>query len=397
MYDIIESLPLTGQHKLIKGRYRFGDSIVTNGKFDILDDTLTPLIDYSPIPLFIPISKHLEVFVFNNERIIPLNLIQEGKLVGLLETVDTLFNRLSKPKWSVNAGARSLFMLPKITDRTRYQRMGMKYQIPSDCRVKNLQDHFHLFKYLAQHKNFPDSTWQSEVIIFTKEWFKEKNQYTKVWSRFYSYIYKEAWQIANFVLTKFNIELEWESFASAIANRHLKPSQYIANTIKHLTAIGFGYYPGFRIADKSEKSAPIKGLQRVFAEDYKLDGYLPLMMHIAPLNAVKTHPVYYSLSYPTLLEGSPTRSLNRNTLMLDIKEIMTNVSAIKSRTSPNNIIHQLNFDYFHVEHDKYQEVTPSSLMTSYDTTLLPDKKFNQARIFPTKSQFWKGCIAMTTV
>src|SRR5207302_10084921 len=116
---IINSISLKTHHKLIKATYSFGDLIIKEGRLclPIENEKLYTQLNYSPIPLALLLNKSAEVFIENSANPpLPLNILHPGDFFGTFETVNFMMNKQSSPVWNVSAGARSTFMLPKISD-----------------------------------------------------------------------------------------------------------------------------------------------------------------------------------------------------------------------------------------------------------------------------------------
>lgn len=259
-----------------------------------------------------------EVFIDTGNRIIPLNLFSAGSLLGLFESVDYMFSQEPEVKWSVSSGARTIFMLPKINESGGFNRLRMHYRLPSNMKLQHLSDHWHLFKAMTAHSNFEQS-WHNEILFFTKEWLVKRDD-DPHWVRLHRYLFQNAWQQARFAIRKIDLSLRWETFIDAISSRRLKPSPYLADQVKHIMLIVAGKWPGFRPANNSQQIAPTLGLQKAMTEIYSLKYYLPTIMHAHLFGPPIDLPVYYSLHFPTLLEGSP-HNKNSSTLMLDLRDI----------------------------------------------------------------------------
>src|SRR5579871_3844189 len=186
--EIIDKISPNRNYLLYKVTYSFGDLIIKNGLLqlpqkkncvqplkDISDHEIKDKLSYSSIPLFLTLKNCHEVFLDTGDRIIPLNLFNAGSLLGLFESMDFLFNYKSNPRWNVSAGARSLFMLPKISEMQGLKRLAKQYEIDSsNLQMVNFSDHWHVFKSIALHPTFTQS-WQSEILIFSKEWLNHGN------------------------------------------------------------------------------------------------------------------------------------------------------------------------------------------------------------------------------
>lgn len=406
---IIDNINPSDDYKLIKATYSYGDLIINNGVLGLPDNQgkVIPITDtssnnkffaealsYSPIPLFLTLEKSNEVFINANSRIVPLNLVNPGSMLGLFEAMDYYFKRDSNPRWSVAAGARSIIMLPKITESSGLKRLRIEFKLPASTRLKYLSDHASLFRMIAKHPNFIQP-WKNTVLFFTENWIT--NRQDPAWFEFYQYLFKHTWNQAQFAIKKMELSLTWGSCVKAITSRNLKPNIYLADQLKHIISIATGMWPGFRPADDSQLVAPTQGIQQAFVEIYQLKDYLPTLMHAYYLlnNAINL-PVYYSLFFPAILEGAP-HNQSSSTIMHDLKNIKLLLDTAIERNQDNDlsfnqIIKDTRFDYFHVETDKMQEVQLSRLLPNDDSALLQEQKYFKDRNFCSTSPFWRGCI-----
>lgn len=406
---IIDKINPGDEYKLIRATYAYGDLIVNDGLLclpnnqgkvvpftdsSLSDHPAVQKLSYSAIPLFFTLEKSNEVFINTHSRIVPLNLVNPGGILGLFEAMDYYFGRDSQPRWSVSAGARSIIMLPKITESSGLKRLRVEFKLPASTCLKYLSDHASLFNAIAKHPNFTQP-WENKVLFFTEDWFI--NQHDPAWFELYTYFFKHTWNQAQFSIKKMELSLTWESYVRAITSRNLKPNIYSADQLKHIISIATGMWPGFRPADDSQSVAPTRGIQQAFIDIYQLKEYLPTLMHAYYLLGGDIRlPVYYSLFFPAILEGAPHNE-SSSTIMFDLKNIKLLLDTAIERTSDNDssfnqIIKNTRFDYFHVEPDKMQEIQPSRLLPEQDSALLNDQKHFKERIFCATSPFWRGCI-----
>lgn len=401
---LIDQLSPDNSYQLIKASYLFGDLVIDNGvlqipsttgalsRYDDLscDSEIKQQISYSIIPLILTLNAANEVFIDTGSRIIPLNLFYSGSLLGLFEIMDYNFNNMTRPKWSVSAGARSIFMLPKISESIGFKKLRMNFNIPPSLNLKKMENHWSVFSALASNENF-EQPWRNEILIFTKKWL-EPNFNDVNWVKFQQYLFGHAWHQAKFAIGKIELSLIWEEFINSIASRNLKPTPYIADQVKHLMAIASGRWPGFRPVDNSQQVAPTNALEKIFIDIYGLKSYLPTCMCAAVLNQGCTKPVYYSLNYPTLLEGSP---LNRqgSTLMLDLRDIKLLIETYQNRAE-HKTRNKSQFEFYHVEKDMYNEIQSSELIGDTDADFLSLQTKYPEREFCATSPFWRGCIKL---
>lgn len=410
--EIIDQIDPDKRYTFFKVKYLFGDLIVNQGKtylpnpnrqgaLNTLDEAGFPAkiankLSYSHIPCFLILQNTSEVFSAGYSRIVPMSLFYPGDLLGLFETIDALFDITVYRRWNVSAGARSIFLLPRINENTGVKRLSVEYSLPLSMSWNHISEHWQLFSTIAKHPQFPQP-WCNEILFFSDSWFNLKNKH-KNWTEFYNYLFKISWQQAHFALDRVQSSLRWEYFMETIAARNLKPTTWLADQVKHVMSIADGRLPGFRPAVHDSLTGPIEGIKKAVIEVYGLKNYLPTIMHPGSLSDQMTLPVYYSLYYPTLLEGTPNNK-NNSTLMIELRNMKMLLDTYIQRNYSNQqcalsrqIIHNTKFDYYHVELDKYGEIQPSSLIAKEDPDFSLDSKRYPEREFCSTASFWRGCM-----
>jgi hypothetical protein len=408
LFSAIDETSPGKNQQFIKVKYKFGDYITKDGcpNLPLDDGKLLPISDhsvpsdirkelgYAKIPLFFVLKKSCDVFVNVNQRIIPLNFFKEGDILGLFETLDSLTGNASSPIWNVTAGSRSLFMLPKISEQQGINRLRKIYKLPATIDPNNFIEQWDIFKHIAQQEKF-DEKWECEVLFFTEGWITDKN-YQKTWSPFFRYLVKIAWH-GVYTSGYFSPRVIWQSFVDTIMLRKLSPRPYISDTVKHLLGIIYEIHPAFSPADDSETIAPTKSLQNIFVDVYGLKNYYPSFMYASTLN-VQTNPtVYYSLSFPILLEGTPI-ALKQSKIMNDLREIKHLLDTFWQRSEivqKDSGLKSITFDYFHTEKDMYNEISSTELIYENDQRFIGDQTFINNKKFCLFSPFWRGCIRIS--
>lgn len=399
---IIDEINPSPQNRLFLATYSYGDIIVNKGIVQLPNESgellkitdnktnkiMQSQLHYNSIPLFLTLEGDNEVFLENNDRIIPLNLFHAGSLLGIFESLNFIFGNTTTSKWSVSAGARSIFMLPKISDTVSLKRLKKSFHLPSTTRLKYISDHWWVFKEIVANISIK-KPWKNEVLFFPKSWLNNK---TPKWQKFREYLFKQGWQQAQFSIGKIEQSLLWESFAEAISRRNLKPRPYLTDQAKHILSMCSGKLPGFRPSQKNDSAAPISLLKQIFLDTYQIKNHHPTIMHASPLNTFDNKHLYYSINYPTLLDGS-IYNKNTNTIMLDLKEIKLLLDTLKdfSKRHPdfqNSVIDNVNIDYFHSNTDS--EIHDCKNIPIDDGDFTEKGAFS----FCTTSPFLKGCIRL---
>ncbi len=403
LYHSIEAIRPDPSFTLYKVNYSFGDLMIKRGQLQLptiegllsfseatLNVKTRKNLAYSPIPLLLVLNNSCEVFITNNERIIPMHFAKSGALIGLFESLDYLSHTQSAPLWDVSAGARSLFMLPHITEKQGISRLMKAYRLPHNIQLKSLSDQWEIFKRIAE-KEKTANPWSCEILLFSKKWFDMEKDLA--WSEFYRYVFQCGWQRIQFTFNQIERAFIWQAIIEVVEKRNLKPRHYIADTVKHLFAIASNRYPGFIPIDQEYDAAPIRLLQDIFTQVYGLKNYYPTFMGTRSLDQLNEQPVYYSLNLPTLVEGIPPLEKKSNRIMVDLREVKLLIDTFKERSSfleQHPKFKHIKFDYYHTEKDIYGEVKLSAEIALEDHRFLyPDQEFCM------HSPFWRGCIKIS--
>lgn len=405
---IIDQISPDKKHKLLKARYKFGDKIVDEGKLNLptLHGEIVPIdspyvstalknyLDYSAIPLSLILEKSNEVFVTAGERVIPLNYFMPGDLFGLFEAID-LIQAVAKPRWTVTSGARSIFMLPRVTDDVGYKRIRRNYNINIET-PKSLSEQADFFTKIVNHSKFSDS-WCNEILFFPKNWLHKAND-NKGWSNFDRYLLRESWIQQQLFRDTVEFGLMWASFTSAIINRNLKPRPYLVDTIKHLISIANGVTVAFKPAT-DDLGLPIQIIQEVMLNDYGLKNYIPSIIQPCKFNGKE--PVYYSLAYPTVL-GSMPHSKNAPSIIEDERDIKrlieTLINALKDqRGGIYDPIQNVNYEFFHGDKDRDNEIQSTMEMHVTDPRFTHMSYIDDGKKeFCSTAPFLRGCIKISS-
>jgi len=392
------------EYPLLRVRYPYGATIVDKGIFHIpYKGNLVPIthfdvpmhlkekLRYSPIPFSLVLHNDIEVFVESGERIIPVNFHKSGNVFGAFESMDLLANIQSNPIWSVSAGARSVFMLPRITDKIGHNRLRKEFGISCDEPPPYLQGHWKVFKEI--NECFSDGKdWYSEVLVFTDQWFKNGND--AKWLKFQLYVCKLCWFQSRLLRDAIEFGLLWSSFGNEMSGRNLKPRPYLVETLKQLLSIANGIAVSFKPA-VNEMALPVTHIQDAYLNCYNLKTYIPTIMQPCKLQAEVTK-AYYSLALPTVLESTP---FVRNAPSIiederDIKRLLdTLIRAIKIDSSVVNPIQHVKYDFFHSDVDQYGDILSSKLLAQEDEAFLDiHTQSFKGRMFCSTAPFFKGCI-----
>jgi|JI10StandDraft_1071094.scaffolds.fasta_scaffold39617_3 hypothetical protein len=411
LYHIIEQISPDKKYTLFEITYLYGENITDlgticladkNGHSVRLDDPSIPdkyreQLDYCPTPLTLQLTNAAEVFLDTGERIIPLNIFTPGDLYGLFEAIMPLTGCSISPCWSVTAGARSVFLGAKVTDAIGHKRLRTEYGISSEP-PKKLKDQWHQIKTIVNRSD-RKTPWTCKILVFTKNWM-EKKEKSLGWLLFHNYLLKKSWIQSRFFRSKSELSIMWETFASTVRDRNLKPGPYILDTVMHAIFLANGAVPGFRPADMSELLLPSLSVEYAYEHIYILKEYAAVVMHPWILGAMNNFDsIYYSLFYPSMLEGTPAIRHAPSIIseLRDLKMLMQTITNIMKRHSKltYELIENIFFEYFHHEEDKFKEIVDSKFLTAGDPSLVKCTQRFKGKIFPHQGPFFRGCMRVS--
>lgn len=407
--QVIDALSPSKQYKLLRARYPYGSVFLDQGRFLLpgnhgdllaLDSVDTPAwirqdYDYNHThPAALIMDKNHEVFMKIGHRAIPFAVLKPGEMFGLWQTLDPKLPYHQKHIWSMASGARSVFVLPPISDRHSHQRLqrALDLKAPSP---KTLFDHYALLSQIAASPCFPEP-WSSEILYFSKHWFKALQD--DAWLRFHRHLLLDGWMGTDYWRNKFI----WDfTFSRAEANRNLRPNPYLADTVKCMFSIGDGACPGFKV-QRNNDALPLMGLESVYQEFYQLKRYAPLVMALDYLKV--NQPVYYSLQYPTALELAP-RSRRLSSRMEEVREIahVTQSVCQEMLTGDLNIegtpieamARDVSFRFFHNESDKHGELLRSEEIICHDPEIDAKVHHSKGLAFPHSAPYWRASVQIS--
>lgn len=412
LVEIIDQIDPSEDYVMYKATYPYGEEILKKGKLylpnnapsmvSLEDSTLTNEIrenlgyNIGTNPVSLILKGSAEIFMFMDNHTIPFfyGIIPPGKVFSTWRVLMPLVCHSPAFLWNISAGARSLFMLPKISEYAAHQKLKKELRIRVDAPI-SLLDHWQVFKEIV---NSPHSNceWCFEIIYFSKKWFENLNE--NKWKEFYLYLLKNAWEGSDFWRNQFTWDL---IFSQIQKNKNLKPNPYIADTVKHLLTTAVGAVPAFAPA-LSDLAAPISFIQSAYLDIYQLKNYYPTIMtpHFFNLYA-EGQAVYYSTHYPCTIEFSPrSRKASYKTSECDEIQYLLEKYLVEIKNARLNIQHtplydipdKVSFDFFHNEINKFSCLRKSDFIPKEDPTFIPSHASSKNNSFPNSCAFVKGCI-----
>lgn len=414
--EIIDELSPSSDYSFLKITYPFGSHVLHRGVLMLPygpNQTLVPITDdmvpnkikekfaynLTSNPVGMVLKKTFEIFLPLVDRtVVVSNLIKPGAIIGLLRALNPGDSHQPKFLWDMTAGARSIFMLPKISEARKHMKLKKQFELSLEKPI-DLMSHWEIFRALSKCKNFGDP-WNAEILFFSKNWFQHDEDHD--WIKFYHYLYKSVWK----GMEAWRNQRLWDLIFSLTLNNYpAQPSAYVCDTVKWLTQIAIGIQPGFAPA-MNDLPAPISELQKIYKEVYQLRQYAPIIMCPTQfhLNKSASLPVYYTLQFPTTMEFGKSKRA-RKSLISDLHEIRNLLCRYQNEILSNMYetkgtpLHQMfdivKFDYFHNNVELHSGMLSSSKVAISDNRFLQSLDGEFYKSFPEMSTFFKGCIRIS--
>jgi hypothetical protein len=414
----IDAIKGNDKFELYKAIYPFGSVIIDGNRFYLpYNNSLVPLDDSristdlqvklgynsynaGSVPLGITLSHSVELYMLQEDRIIPFSIMTQGKIFGLWGSLNRSISYAAPRVWHMTAGARCIFLLPKITDTPSYKKLakarGIKHPMP-----RGLLDHGPILTQMAKHKDFA-TAWSTEMLFFPRDWLEKHGG--EAWAKFHLFLYEEAWEGTEYWRNKVVYDYIWDTFVKDLARQNVKVMPYIVDIVEHLIMIGLGVLPGFTPAI-DEQIGPIEAFKSDFVNIYGLKRFAPTIMIPKYISQIDGGFVYWSLQLPTYFESTP-KPRKANSIASDLREIMMLLERFRKAVLEGKIaavigtpfyefIKKVRFDFFHSDIEPEDGIRPSSEMPEEDKNLIKcSTKFGR-RGFSDISPFARGCVRIS--
>ena len=406
---IIDDIDPPDDCRLYKIKYNYGEEIVTKGQFTILEnDSATGQYDerllsqirsdlnynYGSNPFCIVLKKQIEVYLDLNNRTIPFFILGPGDSIGIWAAISQRCNQQPSFLWNISSGARSVFMLPKISDKVAHARLKKALNIKID-KPQYFMNHWSVFNDIAQNKEMV-SPWHSEILAFSGNWFKQLED--PRWRPLHYYFLKCTWDGTEYFR---NIYVWNTVFSYIVEHKQLRPNPYLHDTARHIFGIAVGGIPGF-VPLTDDAVGPISDIQKIYNEIYRLKEAAPVIMGPANIKNSGSNPVYYSLTFPTSSDISPKSRLRSNVIneVNELNDLLQRYIAELGNDNYNlhhSLLHSISqgtvFKMIHTSPSN-NRILPSKILPNIDdrfTTICDQYKPHH---FPEKSRFWNGAVAI---
>ncbi len=412
---IIDSLSPGKKHWLVKATYPYGAEVLRRSILMLPNDngTLVPITDNSLDPSIIesinynmnsnPVSFVLkntfEVYLPLDDRTIPLNgLIHPGVAFGASRVLLPKKSRQAVFIWDMSSGARTVTMMPKITELKRHKLLEREFDLLPPAPRSTIQ-HWNIFRHIANHKSI-DNKWNAEILFFPKQWFEHLDDIS--WQEFYQYFHNFIWggnELAN-------NHVIYDLVSSLILKDYeIRPSAYTLDIVKYLLYIAVGAFAGLAPATNN-LGGPFELIQDAYENIYGLKKYAATIIQpqlFDPDNP-RSKPAYYSLSHPVAFEFKQS-SRSRTNHMTDLIEVMSVLNRFMrelstdkfniSQSALGDVCEKVVLEYFHNHTVPHPGIRSSAEMLNEDprfTTTIKGKKFSEN---PGKCSFIQALIRVS--
>jgi hypothetical protein len=395
---------------LLLAKYPFGSNLVNAGTIMLplkngrvvpisdqnVDSNIKKMLGYCSIPVGIWLNTVGETYMNFGETRVPLSVYRPGFVCGVCEIMEP--NRqLSRRAWDLSIGAKSIFTLAKLGDVNGFKRLEKTLKARSIPTPKNVFEHFNIFASIAASKN-AKVDWQSEILFFTTDWFKEHSA-DKNWVGFSHQLIRGEWLRCTPLRHKITFELLGRVFASVQTSNNMRSNAYLIDTVMHLIAVGVGANTAFTAITNNETYAPIDLIQKELIQSYGLKQYIPTIMGPYVLQQDDFDlPVYYSMQLPTMLGSSPNLR-KPHSVLEDMRTVKKLLETLRNFLENSNhpffdFIKNLEFEFFHPATDYINNIKSTDEIVKGDKRLI-EYSDKRERIFCASSSFLNGCIRIT--
>lgn len=412
LLSILDEIDPADDLTFIKVKYPFGATIIKDDVLHLpidykntaqIHSSQVPTkwknkLDYCSIPMGLITKNSLEIHREIGSRIFSVALSgpDSGIEMGPVEYFG------STAAYTVTSGARSIFMVPRISKAISHKKLRREFGISSPP-PKRIIDHWNIFRELYHSSNFNES-WNCELLFLTKNWHKYFQKETSPWLKLQSYIQQKSWQHSELGRRKVMLDVVWQQTSEVLKEKGIKPDPYIVDTLKHLLFIALGSVSGSRPADGDDFAGPLNRIQEIYSDIYGLDYQIPTIMRPYTFSLTKEKPVYYSLQTPMLLSSLPNfRNMSSN--IEDMRELINIKRFVFAQdygnlkidnTQLNNLLAQLEFKYFHGEMYAYgQDIRPTKELPEADPDFLYTPKHDQKAGFAENGAYIRGCVQIS--
>jgi hypothetical protein len=409
--SIFDEINPDSKFKFIVVNYPFGSKVIEAGVVNVpdkngnlvpithpdIDKTLKNELSYCSVPFGFIQEKCVEVYRELPNRIFSVGLTSVGS--GIEMGIWEYFGDFGG--YIVNSGARSLYMVPSISDAGFHNRINHHFDLSMIAPV-NVIEHGNIFREVANSEYFEED-WTCQMIFLGKAFSEHLDKKSIGFLQLKEHIVRKGWNHSSIGRSRYTIDLDWHMMMQSLEETHQRINPYVIDTMRHFISLLCSQLCGNKPAI-DDSVAPIKNLQRAWIEHYRLKDYVPTIMQPASYNFNKGDAIYYSLRNPSLLIFAPS-SRNISTNIDDMRDLIKLVEQIKLKSflgikvngvAFKQILEKTEFSFFHEPRYVYgKKIKPTTDMAKEDPNLTFMQEPNGDRVFAHNGPFCRGCIRIS--
>ncbi len=347
---------------------------------------------------FLVLNKSCEIFSEYADRLMSQALIQTGEF-GFIDDLLNQTTPHTKP-CKTTAGARNVFMLPKVTDRVRHQKMQEAFNFELKKSEKP-QDHWTVFKYFANSSEVKNK-WECRTLFFDQGvWGKYRND--PAWQGFYNILLQQLQDKSAF--QRQHGTLEMLIGITQKQRQHLRFFLPEVEQMKHLFMLGMKGTPGFKLAEDDE-TLPLELIQSAYLEHYGMKEYPPLILTSSYFDWKKDSEtsIYYSFNHPNSYYCSPAvNDLKTNAQELEhfiwgfkkLVNLILNQDIVDEDSPFYQFLKSCEFNFYHPKTENNKDFISPAMAPIHNPQLM--KGWEKPFEFPVHSSFWKGCVGIRKI
>lgn len=347
-------------------------------------------------PTFIVTKNTVEAYIEINSTAIPTYILYPGDLFGVSVVLagapsEELDLTPAKSIWEITAGARSTFMLPKISDAFGHKKIEKHFNINVEL-PNDIFDHWQVFREIVRKS---EANWSTELLFFSRNWFKYLH--TPEWQPLKLYFYKIYRELKSYWLNIFPVDV---TVSQIHYKKKIDPDTKVVDIIKNIFAVAGGELIGFQPATDNQL-LPIDCIQDAYVNIYKkLNGHAPIIMQPAYFRKSNNDPIYTSTNMMTIENLYQLLKVPRHgQLIAEVENIFAKyISVIESGginiDTPylHDVAKSVKVDFFHyLANDAKSNLKNSMDIASGDKNFELDK-FPKNNKFAHAGKFIKSCI-----
>ena len=411
--DIFDEIEPDDKFKFIVIDYPFGSKVIEAGVVNVPDQNgeLVPITDqsvnktlknelsYCSVPFGFVQEKCVEVYRELPNRIFSVGLTSAGS--GIEMGIWEYFGDFAG--YTVSSGARSLCMVPSISDVGFHNRINHYFELSTAAPI-NATDHGSIFREVANSEHFEED-WTCQMIYLGKAFNDHLDKKSIGFLQLKEHIVRKGWLHSSVGRSRYILDLDWHVMMQSLEEMRQRINPYVIDTVRHFISLLSSQLCGTKPAI-DDSVAPIKNLQKAWVEHYRLKDYVPTIMQPASYNLNSKEAIYYSLRNPSLLIFAPnTKTVSTN--IDDMRDLIKLVEHLQLKDfvgikvgniNFNDIIQKAEFTFFHEPRYIYgKKIKPTTDMAKEDPNLTFMQEPDRGRIFAHNGPFCRGCIRIKPI